>query len=557
MKSLLIAAFLTFSVPVGAEEWSRLAGPLSGVRETRAVVVTDPAAWQRLWKEHAKPFGDSQPVPEVDFKKEMVVAVFLGERPTGGYSVAVEFLPSPAARGELLVRYKENKPSGGAELPSVMTQPFEFRKVPRSYVRVRVVSPEGRETPLSVPRFEEAPQNSDPQAKLMQSRRAQARVAGLSSKLQNPLLASAAFDGNGKKGAGAVYAMRDALAALPPPPGKQEGGRLQPPPAGKQETGKPLPPPPGKKPEEGKPLPPPPGQGGNQGGKPLPPPPGQRPLPQPMYPGGPLPRDNARLQDAERTWSTYGMRYVGYWLGNTDYKTGEGRVVTTPEDRGNVYILKLDSGKYRRVMEFYHEPKEDRMFYAVSETRVGGESRRLVVEFLDRDTNPLMPWEKESFTFSLTGSKLALESSDGAYRYQVSYSYEDRDQDTVQVAMKPLQKRLTQPDPAAVDARLVSTGAGLRLEVSDKWAEQYKDEDIEITAVIRKDDGSWWRRDPKVFESTEASPIRVTVGAGMGVDIPASGSGTFYLESWSFRRAGSRFTLPSWVYKGKGNTIQR
>jgi hypothetical protein len=555
MKKLIFAALLAFSAPCGAETWSRLSGPLSGVREERAVVVADPAVWQQLWREHSKPFGE-QPVPEVDFKKEMVVAVFLGERPTGGYSVEAELLPSPAARGELLVRCKENRPAGGANLPSVMTHPFEFRKVPRSYVRVRVVSPEGKETPLSVPGADEAPQNGDPRAKVLQSQKEQARVASLSGKLQSASLASAAFDGSGKKGAGEVYAMRDSLAALPPPPGKQEGTRLQPPPGEKHETGKPLPPPPGKKPEEGKPLPPPPGQKPEEG-KPLPPPPGQKPLPQPIYPGGPLPRDDARLQDAERTWSTYDMRYIGYWRGDADYKTDLGQVLTSPEDRGNVYILKMDSGKYRKIVEFYHEPKQDKIFYAVSETRIGGEQKKLYVEFQDRDANPLMPWEKESFTFSLTGDKLALESSDGAYRYQVSYSYDDRDPDTVRVAMKPLQKRLTPPDPAAVDAKLVSTGSGLRLVVSDKWSEQYKGEDIEITAVIRQDDGSWWRRDPKVFEAADSSPVRVTVGGDMGADIPVYGNGTFYLESWSFRRAGSRFTLPSWVYKGKGNTIQK
>jgi len=41
------------------------------------------------------------------------------------------------------------------------------------------------------------------------------------------------------------------------------------------------------------------------------------------------------------------------------------------------------------------------------------------------------------------------------------------------------------------------------------------------------------------------------------IAIPAAkGSGEYYLEKWSFRRAGSRISTEEWVEKGKGNRVK-
>ena len=78
--------------------------------------------------------------------------------------------------------------------------------------------------------------------------------------------------------------------------------------------------------------------------------------------------------------------------------------------------------------------------------------------------------------------------------------------------------------------------------------------------VIRKDDGSFWRRDPIVFEAKDRSPLQAKIqGAAPKFDIPVpvSGSGTFYLESWSFRRAAGKISGDGWVRKGGGNKIKK
>ena len=48
------------------------------------------------------------PSPEVDFKKEMVLAAFMGEQNTGGY--AVEIKDAVEEKGKLLVTVLERSP---------------------------------------------------------------------------------------------------------------------------------------------------------------------------------------------------------------------------------------------------------------------------------------------------------------------------------------------------------------------------------------------------------------------------------------------------------------
>ena len=53
--------------------------------EARQATVRSAAEWETLWRQHA----GERARPPVDFAKEMVVAVFLGSRPTAGFSIEI------------------------------------------------------------------------------------------------------------------------------------------------------------------------------------------------------------------------------------------------------------------------------------------------------------------------------------------------------------------------------------------------------------------------------------------------------------------------------------
>lgn len=92
--------------------------------------VEDAAAWSTLWRTLS-----TAPAPAVDFKRSMVVAVFLGPRPTGGY--AVEFGETKRLARSLLIRWRERSPEAGMSPPDGATSPYAMKVLPRSDVPVR------------------------------------------------------------------------------------------------------------------------------------------------------------------------------------------------------------------------------------------------------------------------------------------------------------------------------------------------------------------------------------------------------------------------------------
>lgn len=77
----------------------------SGVRDPRDVVIKDREAWATLWAEHA---GKSSPLPEVDFGKQMVIGVFLGNRPNGCYGTRIDTISSDGKK--ITVRHTDSVP---------------------------------------------------------------------------------------------------------------------------------------------------------------------------------------------------------------------------------------------------------------------------------------------------------------------------------------------------------------------------------------------------------------------------------------------------------------
>lgn len=531
----IILAVLASGAFAQSQPWQKLAGDMSRIAVPRAVVVTNPGAWNALWREHA---GEDAPAPVVDFTQERVVAVFLGRRERTGYKVALQADASDPA--EVVVTYAEKAPSGfGA---TMLTTPFVIQKVAARQVRLMA---EG-----TAP----APQASEktPAATMGVSAELQGVKASVArfTDIRDALTWAAAFDGSGVR-----------VAANGPEVGRLLAQGLPPPPGGSREsqdttrTGKPLPPPPGAGQGEqrgGKPLPPPPGRGGEHGDRPLPPPPGAS-LPQPTYPGGPLSRNDHRLENAERTFNTTGMQYVGYWDKGTSFESARGVVRVGPQDTGKTFILRLDSAQVAEFVKFFRDPQNGSYYWVPDSDRTGRSvTRRIEIGFGPRT---LQPWESESFSFTLDGRDLRLESQDGAYQYTVTSSNDMQDPERVYVTMTPGGKRLMAPDQNGVSARIENIAGTLKLVIDDKWAAEYNGETVELAFVIRKDDGSIWSRDPIVLQAAANGPYRVT-GARQEFDVTA-GPGTFYLESWAFRRAASKISNAGWINKGKGNTVKK
>jgi len=104
-------------------------GGNSGVRTGKTLAIYDEAAWKGLWAEHKKGSSPGATPPEVDFSKQMVVAIFLGERRTGGYFVTVKSISADS--GGLTVGYEENRPGRGCIVTMALTYPFQIIRLAR------------------------------------------------------------------------------------------------------------------------------------------------------------------------------------------------------------------------------------------------------------------------------------------------------------------------------------------------------------------------------------------------------------------------------------------
>ena len=98
---------------------------MSAIAAPRQVVAKTLAEFEKLWREHAP----GRPAPAVDFTKSMVVAVFLGSRPSSGFGVEITDIRRDG--DALLVTWAERRPGPDQMAAQVMTAPAQLVTVAR------------------------------------------------------------------------------------------------------------------------------------------------------------------------------------------------------------------------------------------------------------------------------------------------------------------------------------------------------------------------------------------------------------------------------------------
>lgn len=108
-------------------EWKGNGGPASPGHQ----VIEDAESWAALWRRL------NRPAPALDFKTHAAVAVFLGEKPTGGWSA--QFSESKAKNGDLIVSYRAPAPQGF--VTQAFTTPWSVKAFAKPKGRVKVEAP--------------------------------------------------------------------------------------------------------------------------------------------------------------------------------------------------------------------------------------------------------------------------------------------------------------------------------------------------------------------------------------------------------------------------------
>jgi PrcB C-terminal len=105
-------------------------GNFSGISEPLQTVIRAQAEWESLWKHHTSIQSPPSPLPSVDFRMDMIAAVFLGQKSTGGYEI--EITGADFNNSVLNISYVIRSPVGGGPAIQALTQPFHIVKLPRS-----------------------------------------------------------------------------------------------------------------------------------------------------------------------------------------------------------------------------------------------------------------------------------------------------------------------------------------------------------------------------------------------------------------------------------------
>jgi hypothetical protein len=116
---------------VRADEWR---GSQCGVVEPRFAVFRHPDKWKTFWGKALSPISSRlAKVPPVDFGKDMVIGVFMGEMPYPHYEIEIRTIRTenrPDLGKVLVVRYREVRKMMGVFVPPFKVQPFHLKRIP-------------------------------------------------------------------------------------------------------------------------------------------------------------------------------------------------------------------------------------------------------------------------------------------------------------------------------------------------------------------------------------------------------------------------------------------
>lgn len=118
------------------KEWK---GYYSGYTKAERLVIKTEEQWREVWKRVYSLRLPKPELPEIDFQKDMVIAVFMGERTSVGYSIEITEITKRDE--EILVSVEEKEPPSESIRAMALTQPYHIVVVRRLSLPVRFQDP--------------------------------------------------------------------------------------------------------------------------------------------------------------------------------------------------------------------------------------------------------------------------------------------------------------------------------------------------------------------------------------------------------------------------------
>ncbi len=110
---------------------------VNGFTNPQIWVIKEPKALQKIYKKINTSKKPKYALPKVDFNTATIVAIFMGEKNTGGYSVKVTSVVEN--ENEITVKIKETHPKPNEIVTMIITQPFTIVKINNTNKPVEIV----------------------------------------------------------------------------------------------------------------------------------------------------------------------------------------------------------------------------------------------------------------------------------------------------------------------------------------------------------------------------------------------------------------------------------
>lgn len=124
LSTILTAGGLVLAAGTSLKFSSIDTGFDSGIDERSDFLIRSQSDWNSFWARHKSRQIPVPPPLKVDFKKDVVIAVMAGFKPSTGYTVKIHSIEK-SSKG-ILVKALLTKPRPDAPAAQMMTQPFDI-----------------------------------------------------------------------------------------------------------------------------------------------------------------------------------------------------------------------------------------------------------------------------------------------------------------------------------------------------------------------------------------------------------------------------------------------
>lgn len=112
-------------------------GTYSAISEAKQVVITNNDDYQKLMSEVYANLDQMPRIPEVDFTKNDVAAVFMGARSNGGYMINFDKIVKRT--NDVTCYIYETYPGKNCVTTDAVTQPYEIVKIPKMNKKIKFI----------------------------------------------------------------------------------------------------------------------------------------------------------------------------------------------------------------------------------------------------------------------------------------------------------------------------------------------------------------------------------------------------------------------------------